>query len=416
MSVGSGIAHLCYFEVLGNTDEESPEWQTLKAGLLTLRMVDNMHERQRLLRVSLERWEIEAVAEQVDLIDEGNVVRRVLRQIVSHVAEGVKSAVPLLPKLMAYARALEYEARWALAADVYVTVAGYALAAGHLDMAASASSQQGHCLRMQGQLDEAALAYGSAREYAVLGEDRAGVLRAELGQANIALHIGNLPEAQQLLDEVIAAAESTNNSDILWRAYQDRAAVAGRRGELEKSVVFGHQALKHCTDPTRRERIIADIANTLGSMGHREAAEEAFQMLAETAQEQYVRWYVTINLLELAGISGKEPQFETYRRKLAHADLPPALAAHYYLYIGEGCRRFQRYTSAREALKAAIDVARQHKVNEVLIRAEKNLLELEHLKSEDSARDPVPTTPSVEVAEVIRAIGAMHSKGSEQTL
>ncbi|MGH7665388.1 MAG: hypothetical protein ACRENI_14025, partial [Gemmatimonadaceae bacterium] len=179
-----------------------------------------------------------------------------------------------------------------------------------------------------------------------------------------------------------------------------------RRGQLEESLLYAHRALECCENHVDRDRILADMATTLAAMGHREAARDAHVILASTAEEQEIRWIATINLLELATLAGSEPMFERYRAQLRDAKLPPALAAYYHLHVGEGCGRFERYERAQSALQAAITVAEQHGVNEVLMRAEAALANVRQVQRDEACLQPTPTPA---VAEVIRAMSGLRA-------
>jgi tetratricopeptide (TPR) repeat protein len=406
----TGLEHLPFFEALAAIDESHARWPALQSGLLTLRLADKAWQAQR-LGTRLERWEIAAVVEAVEGMDEGNVVRRLLGHIVEQIADRPSNPAAATPGLVAYARALQFEAEWKLAADVYRTAMGFALASENYDLAATASGQLGYCLRMAGDLDDAQAAYDESRAISQSNDDIAGALRADIGQASIALHRGNLPEAAAMLDGVIEEALNAQLPDVVSRALQDRAEVAARRGQLDAAVVDAYRALELCDDATRRDRILADIANLLGMLGHHVASQQAFQVLALTAQEQYLRWLATVNLLELASLQGSEPMFERYRRELADAQLPPLLSAYLQLYLGHGNRRFNRQGAARDAYERAIAVAQEHHVNEVLIRAEVALRELTHAKPADA---PAAELPSPSVQDVIAAIGAIYADSARR--
>ncbi|HJU64905.1 MAG TPA: hypothetical protein VJ596_04475 [Gemmatimonadaceae bacterium] len=401
----TGLEHLPFFEAMAAIDESHAKWPALQSGLLTLRLVDKAWQAQR-LGTRLEKWEIAAVLDAVEAMDEGNVVRRLLAQIVKQMADRASNPATATPGLVAYARALQFEAEWKLAADVYRSALGFAMTSENMDLAASAAGQLGYCLRMAGELDEASIAYDQSRAISQMNDDVAGALRADIGLASIALHRGNLPEAAGMLDGVIEEAMHAQLPDVVSRALQDRAEVAARRGQLDSAVVYAYRALELCDDATRRDRILADIANLLGMLGHHLSSQQAFEVLAVTAQEQYLRWLATVNLVELASLEGSEPMFERYRRELESAHLPPLLSAYLHLYVGEGNRRFNRVDAARAAYENAIAVAQEHDVNEVLIRAEVALRELRHAHAPGA---PAADVPSSSVQDVITAIRAMHA-------
>ena len=398
------LNHLPFFEALADLEESSAEWRETLAGLLMLRLVDAWTAGER-ANNQPERSEVSAVGEAVDGIDPGNVLHGILKSVIHLATTPGEVSATTLPQLLAYGRTLEFGARWTLAVDVYETVLAHPGCDGRVDVASAAAFQLGYCRRMMGALDEAAHAYAYAHDIAAAEGDMDGVLRAQVAQANLVLHRGNLPRAEAMLDRTIAGAEAASCTEVLSRALHDRAHVAYRRGHLEDSIVYGYRALRHCTDPTERDRVLADIATSLAELGHREAAREVHLVLAATAQEQYVRWVATLNLLEIAILDGSEPLFERYRRELADAELPPALGAYYQLFSGDGYRRFGNYRLAHASLARALSAARDCQANEIAIKAEAALAELERSGVALARR---PAMPSPAVTEVLRAIRAMR--------
>ncbi|HEX5831129.1 MAG TPA: hypothetical protein VFY16_09120, partial [Gemmatimonadaceae bacterium] len=58
--------------------------------------------------------------------------------------------------------------------------------------------------------------------------------------------------------------------------------------------------------------------------------------------------------------------------------LTPDLAAHYHLYAGRGLRIFGRVEQARAALRKSINLAGEHRFNQIVFQAEAALEEMEH--------------------------------------
>jgi hypothetical protein len=183
---------------------------------------------------------------------------------------------------------------------------------------------------------------------------------------------------------------------------QDRADVAYRRGEYERAVRLGYEALAGLTDPAARDRALSDVAVALTELGVRSAARDAHLILAATAQEQYSRWIAVVNLLELATLDRCEPVFEQYRRELADAPLPPTLQWYYHYYVGKGYQAFGRPAEAGEALEHALAVATRHGLNKFVFDAERALAEL--ARGTPAEFRPEPDTPEG-VREVAQAIG-----------
>jgi hypothetical protein len=167
-----------------------------------------------------------------------------------------------------------------------------------------------------------------------------------------------------------------NFAELRAMALHDRATVAYRRGEFERAVRLGYEALENTSSPVERDRVLADIATAFVELGVRTAARDALLVLAATAQEQYARWSATINLLNVAVADRAEPVFEQYRRELADAALPPFLRAEYHLHVGRGHWMFGDAAAAHGELTKAVQIASQHELHQLAFLAEQALAQL----------------------------------------
>lgn len=404
------LQHLAFFQSLSHITGDDPMWASTTAGLLSLRLVDRWAEDGH-VRLSTDSAEVRSVLAAVEAIDPGSVYRGALRSLVDAVtarrnAAAVSEAVQ---RIAAYARALQYDAQWALAADVYRTLVTSAPVDAHAETLTNGYVQLGYCLRMMGESDAALSTYRAAAWIAAQCGQPTTIVRAKIGEANVTLQRGNLPAAESMLDEAIstALAQPDVAQAALSQALHDRAHVAYRRRQFEEAAIFCHRALAHCEHPTERDRVLVDLATFLGELGQRDAARKAFLILAATAQEQYVRWAATINLLELTTLEGDETVFERLRQELASASLSPAFAAEYHLLVGLGHQRFGRSEAAREALGQALRVAREYQLNETAFRVEATLRSLEVLTPPTITTAP---PPSEAVAEIVRTIDQLRAE------
>jgi tetratricopeptide (TPR) repeat protein len=340
-------------------------------------------------------------------MDPGNPSRLILAGIVDAIAASADPET-VTPRLMAYGRTLHYAARWKLSADAYRTVIAHAHPIEEADSVIDANMQFGYCARMLGQWDEAALAYTQAGEIAVAIGDIVKVLRARIADAKLAIDRGNLPAAEGILDETVARATEPRGvlREIRSLALHERAVVAHLRGDYERSVRFAYEALENTSSPTDRDRVLADIAVMFIDLGVLSAARDALLIVAATAQEQYLRWASTINLLDISARERCEPVFEQYRRELADASLPASLEAAYYLTVGTGYAAFGRDDAARVALSKAVELATQHKLHQVGHQAEVALQNLE--KSARETARATPYEPSEHIEEIVAAIKDMR--------
>jgi tetratricopeptide (TPR) repeat protein len=389
------LRHLAYFAELKRIgDDAEPEFQAVAAGLYALRLFDTWVQDDCGTHPPDAR-QLCGARDAIALAPPSATMR-----VLGHVVETVASAPGLegsmvLPALLAYARALHFEARWALAQDVYDTVLSVASCVSDEELLLQAMHLRGYTLRMQGRLDEAAVAYRQLRVAAEFTGATAYVLEGRLSEAKLAIDRGNLPKAEQMLDALLSEPDTIIRPALHSKALHDRSVVALHRGQHERAVVTGYQALELCKDPASRDRILSDIATSLVSLGQWDGARDGFLIVAATAQEQYVRWTATINLMELAFLQEQELVFNQYQRELANAALPPGLAALYCQILGQGLRVFGRPAEGREALEQGRAIARKHELSEILFKIEE-LLE---------ARDQVPYSATLlETAAVDEAM------------
>jgi tetratricopeptide (TPR) repeat protein len=400
------IRHLAFFEVLAEMDEAQAEWRATSAGLLVLRLFDAWTDEGPTVAAS-DAWGMRAVREAVALVDAGTPVRRILQGIVDAMERAREVDIAAVaPRLMAYGRALDYEGRWQLAADVFRTLVEHAHPIEDADLAADANMQLGYCARMLGDPAEAASSYRRAGEVARRAGDIVKVLRATIGDAKVALDKGNFPGAESILDDAIGAAERHGLTEVRATALHDRADVAIRRGDFALAIRLGYEALRGTSSPAARDRVLGDLAGAFHELGVRSAARDAYLLLAATAQEQYVRWTSTVNLMEIAMLDRCEPVFEQYRRELADADLPPMVEAYFHLYVGRGYETFGHLALARDAYERALALATRHSFHKVAFDVEAGLAGLGRKRSAAAAPEAQAPEP---VREVARAITRMRA-------
>ena len=371
------MRHLTFFETLASENEGSDQWRAASAGLVVLRLFDSWSGR-RAFRLPRQTWEFSAVRETIAQIDQRNSMRALLTSVIDAMelapAVGVSTVAP---RLLAYGRALQYEAKWSLAADVYRTVIESMNPEVEPELVVTANLQLGTCLRMLAEWSGATAAHSAAGEIAAMRGDIANVLRARLSEAKVAVERGNLPRADDILSEAAERACREGLAEIKAIAMLDRANIAHRRKEYEAAIRLGYQVLPSLPEGSLRDRALIDLAGSFLELGIRSAARDAYLIIAATAQEQYLRWVATINLMEVAAIDMNEPSFEQYRRELCRVVLPVQLAAFYWLYVGRAYRLFGKPELACTALRRAVQLGEKHELFEVLFKAEESLAEIE---------------------------------------
>ena len=403
------IRHQVYFDTLGSMKEDSATWRSVFAGLSVLRLVDTYSDSGSPVNPS--GWaQLHSVRAAIETVHEGDPIRGVLTTVFEVATKRGAIDETVFRSLLAYGRALDYEASWGLATDVFSTVAKLARPEKNARLAVEAHVAVGGAARRNGDWDISARAYSQAAYIADTLGDRQGVLTVQVGIANTYLAKGNLPQAETILDDVIVQARDQEFPEIQAMALHSRAAIAQRRGEHAEGVKLGYEALNLCAKPAARDAVLADIAAGLSELGMLEAARDANLILAGTSQMEWVRWQATINLMELAGREEAEDAFESYASQLAEAKLSPAHRAYFLLFRGEGLAHFGRHDDAEKNLRAAASFASGNQLHQIAFEADAALSRLQVSRTEAGREKParVPATGSEDLSHVVAGLSHLR--------
>jgi len=385
------IRHQVYFDTLGSLKEDSASWRAAFAGLSVLRLADSYAD----AGISdAGGWaQIHNVRSAIEAVSEGDPIRGVLTNVLEELTRGAGIDESVCAALLAYGRALDYEASWGLATDVFTTVAKLSRPEKNPKLAIEAQIALGGAARRNGDWETSARAYSQAAYVADAIGDCRGVLTVQVGIANTYLAKGNLPQAQSILDDVIVQSRDMRLDPVQGLALHSRSAIAYLRGEKAEGVKLGYEALSLTKSPSDRDRIVADLAAGFSELGMREAARDSYLLLLATAQTKWVRWQATINLMELASLDQVQDAFDSYAAELRKAPLGPWLRAHFLLLLGEGLERFGRFEVAEQVLAEAVDYSESNQIYAVNFKAEAAL-------SAVRAKAVQPTPPAPTFAQV----------------
>jgi len=387
------IRHQVYFDTLGSLKEDSASWRSAFAGLSVLRLVDCYAETG--LSIDPAGWaQLHNVRTAIEGVSEGDPIRGVLTTVLEEVTRRSTIDETVCAALLAYGRALDYEASWGLATDVFSTVAKLTRPEKNPKLAVEANVAVGGAARRNGDWEVSARAYSQAAYIADTMGDREGVLTVQVGIANTYLAKGNLPQAQSILDDVIMQACDHELEEVRGLALHSRASLAQRRGEKTEAVRLAHDALALMRNPAARDAALEDLAVAFSELGMYDAARDAHLILVSTAQLKWVRWQATVNLMELASHDGHETAFDTYAAELRKAPLGPWLKSHFLLFLGEGLARFERYDASEQAFEEAMAYADSNQIHSISFKAEAELGEVRaraRKRTSPPAFDSLPT-------------------------
>jgi tetratricopeptide (TPR) repeat protein len=401
------IRHQVYFDALGSMQEDSASWRTVFAGLSVLRLVDAYTDTAS--SIDPANWaQLHSVRTAIEGVGEGDPVRGVLTNILDEVTKRGTIDETVSRALLAYGRALDYEAAWSLAIDVFSTVSKRTPPEKNAKLAVDALVAVGGAARRNGDWDTSARAYSQAAYIADTLGDREGVLTVQVGIANTYMNKGNLPQAQTILDDVLVQARDQNLREVQGIALHSRAALASHKGDHSEGIKLAHEALTLTTNPTARDFVLDDIAGMFTLLGLHDAARDTHLVLAATAQSKTVRGQATINLMELAAMDDMPEAFDGYARQLAQTALGPWYRAHYLLYLGEGMSRLGRLDAAEESLKEAILFADANLIHQVSFKAQSALEEIRRVPPSTKPFVAPPTWVPEEVSAVVRAMSDLR--------
>ena len=407
------LPHRAYIEALADAPEGSASWHAIVAGYAALQLFEHWMD-GGLGATAPSMLDIRHVRRYVDAVPELHPGRRCLAALVDGIEAttahaGVESRSAQRTEvgrvLAAYAKLLQFEAHWGLAADVHGTLVEFAQRTNDVPRMLDAMLMRGYGLRMQGRFDEATDAYASLRAAATAANDTRYRLESHLSDAKVAMDRGNFPAARDLLDRAIADARRAECWPVVSKGLAERARVAVVQRDHELALGCLYEALELASDAAARERILSNIALTFAQMGLRQAARDAALLVAATAQDRSTRLTALVNLMDLAHQDGRELVFEQYRRDLAREDLAPYLHVTYLETSVVGLRVFGRRAEARIAAERMLDVAERHGLNEFVLRAEA-LLGDDRAPSPAPRADDRPATPHA--SAIARAIADMR--------
>jgi tetratricopeptide (TPR) repeat protein len=399
----SPLKHRAFFQAAGEHAEGSPEFRTLAAGLLVLRLIDRWLS-QRTSGREVEFRELEAVQGRVESLADGPI-RRVLLELLKTVG-GAESFVRV-PRLIVLGQLLESESLWEPAADVYLTATEQIQAQPrHRDLLPMCYDRQARCLRQVGLLDRAGELYNEGIAVAYELQDIRWSLYIRISNAILeGMYRGDLPEAEHQLRVIAKDAERANLPEMVARAVHERGQVAYARGpgQYLMAAQYFYTAASTHTEPDLIQRAELDLAVVLADLGFVDYAITICELIRSTpalpGSDQ--RTAAGINLIRLASLRGDRETFDRLRVELADERMIGRLLAHYHLTLGQGWLHFGEMDAARAALQRTIEVAEAHKVNQLIITAEKLLRTFD-----DERPKLVPRMPEQdkELAPILRAI------------
>ncbi|MEO8575778.1 MAG: hypothetical protein ABI556_03720 [Gemmatimonadales bacterium] len=398
------IAHTAFFSALGTMRENDSAGRPVFAGLAVLRLIDSFRDNPERAHATEEMTIVSARA-AATAIPEGDPTREILRRIIS-ILDQTKQLTPQIGReLFNYGRALDLEARYTLAADVFKTISESFSGPDNTDLVIEAATMLGAAARTSGDWKMSDRSYAHAQHLADTSKNRALSLTVRVGIASSHMMHGNLPAADDELIDVVAEAREHNLQQVEAKAIHAQASVAHSRGDYQRAVHLAYRSLELTIDKTQRERLLGDIAAAYHGLGMLDAARDGYSIVAVTSPHKWVRSQATINLMELAVADGDETQFDRYVDQLSQVTLDPRLHAYSLYFQGLGMRRFER-DGADDVLTCTRDYASNLQLHQLVFEIEQTLTSPAVPVAVDESIETISDENSDELRRIARVI--MH--------
>jgi hypothetical protein len=331
-------------------------------------------------------------------------VRGILGRIIDALESDDKITDGLGLELIAYGRALDVDARWKLAADVFATVASLLPERAYPRVVIEASTAMGAAARNAGDWAASDKAYARAEHLAERNAEYALSLTAQVGIATNELVRGNLPAAEHQLIGVVSEAHERGLQDVEAIALHASATVAHYKGDFERAINLAYHSLELTTRGGARDRLLSDIAAAYGSLGMRKAAIDGHTIVLLTAAHQWVRWQAELNLMELAIEEGDEEMYANHLRHLSSAELDVKLRSYFLYFKALGAQRFDPGSAARLFAEAQA-YAEANRLNQLAF-------EIESARNKPQPQAGPSAEPSGELLRIAEALGHLRHEAS----
>lgn len=297
------------------------------------------------------------------------------------------------------------------ALEMYRCAFEMASALGEPETAIEAARSRGRVLRRRGAWAEADHWYGLALKIAERAELWDLIARTRAGLAVIHKDRGDLSAARHGFEGALEAAGSARDADTTASIYQDLMNLEFVAGDLPLAARHGWRAVNTASTDGTRTRSLVGFAWILKELGDIDAAEDAYAVARETAEDFYYRLYAYDGYAHMAALRGDAVAFDARAAEcdeLEWADGPATAKAEILYFRGVSHALLGRKSEARSWLEKAVAFAEDHAFEVVLDNARAALGELTDKDHETRAiqqgAGPVRRTAPPDVRDGLRAM------------
>ena len=300
------------------------------------------------------------------------------------------------------------------ALEIYKCAYDIASAIGAARPAAEAQRLRGRLARRRADWKDARACFERAQEIAEVAELHDVAARSFVGQAGVNRETGNLPAARSDFGEALARAHKSGDRDAIAFVHHGLLGLEHNAGDLPRALEHGWVAVAMYQNDAERMRCLAGLAGVLMDYGDREAAEDAWSVVASSCDERYYQVFAHDALSHLAALRGDRREFAARAERcdaLGWRSGFDSAKAQLLYYRGLSYRALGEIEVAETWLSEAVAFAEEHRYNQMLFKAEDALRSLGELR----APAPEPPAPPAAPREVREGLRAMRRRLVEAT-
>lgn len=278
------------------------------------------------------------------------------------------------------------------AIEIYKCAYHIASTIGAARAAVDAARLAGRQERRRAQWKEADRWFQITHDVAVQAGFDDAAARALVGLAGVRKETGNLPAARSGFAEALDIAQRSGDRETIALVHHGLLGVEQAAGNLARGLEHGWIAVATYESAVGRTRCMASLAGALMEFGDRDAAEDAWTLVAASSDEHYYRVYAFDALGHLAALKGDAAAFALYSSQcdaLGWEAQASSATAEVLYYRGLSYRALGQVGRATEWLTRAVTFAEDHGYNRILFAAEKALGSLEVIEYQT----PQPAAP-----------------------
>lgn len=388
---------------IDGSDRDNEVARRARLRFLSIRPITRLLDRG-LNGVSRESYlaQIETVREELGYLPARDVERARLARFLHQIEEREPARIIAATLEMADACAV---AGQTYAAEEYaLTALGLAKANAELRFEGLGHLSLSRVYRLRGQFDHAATYAEKANALAERGTSRLDLVNARGEKALLAAAKGDRAGVTSVLDQALREVRAANDTAAEGVVAARYAAAMLALKEPAVALEYGSAALRHLEDVRERALLLELIGNAFAMIGLYKAAERCFSQVAQRGMDPALRARARAAHALTAAVGGSQNIFRERRSALlndgAEWSADPRVATYVHTELGRACMVAGDVDDAREHLRVAISLARQHSIADVLPRAGDVLTALE----QNSIRELVCVPGAGPAADAARRI------------